>query len=239
MFSSVCFTSQLAHLYFYEGSCTYVFVHFASNWSKTTCFTRSHFFAWARERKIIQKVLFLRRIVQVSVRHLRVLRCVLTLPARKPLFLRGILHVRYVLNVYRLLENNVFYEVFIFRLWRANSTSFKMLCFYEGSCISVCDTYVFYSDYFKHMVANVYFYKGSHPKIASNCWKHYVFYRVSLFGSMLPKRVHENVVFYSVSRKSFFLLHVDFALQKSICSKTTCFKRFSFFSARLGHGWTL
>ena len=124
------------------------------------CFTRSQFLAPARKLKIVQNMLFLPGIVHVSMRNLRVLRCVIILPARKPLFSQWILHVRSVKIAYRLLKNNVFYEVFIFRLWRANSKSFKMSCFYQGSCISVCETYVFYNDYFKHMVANMYFYEG-------------------------------------------------------------------------------
>ena len=160
MFSNVFFTAQLANLYFYEGSCTYVLLNFASNSSKTLCFTRSQFLAPARKLKIVQNMLFLRGIVHVSMRNLRVLRCAIILPARKPIFLRWILHVRSVKIAYRLLKNNVFYEVFIFRLWRANSKSFKMYSFYVGSSISVCETYVFYNDYFKHMVANMYFYEG-------------------------------------------------------------------------------
>ena len=78
------------------------------------CFTRSQFFASARKLKIIQNMLFLRGIMQVSVRNLHVLRCVLTRHARKPLFLRGIVHVRYVKIVYRLSKNMVVYEVSIF-----------------------------------------------------------------------------------------------------------------------------
>ena len=165
MFSSVFLTSQLANTYFHEGSCTYIFMNFASNCSKPSCFTRSPFFASARERKIIQKALFLRRIVQVSVRNLRVLRCVIALPARKDVYLRVIVHARSVQIVYRLLNKHVFYEVLLFRLWRANSKSNKKRCFYEGSCISLCETHVFYSADLNHMVAKVYFHEGSHAHV--------------------------------------------------------------------------
>ena len=124
------------------------------------CFTRSQFFASARKRKIIQNMMFLRGIMQVSVRNLRVLRCVLTRHARKPLFLRGIVHVRYVEIAYKLFKNSVFYEVWIFRLWRANRKSFKNWCFYDGSCISFCEHHVFYDVFLTYTHANLHFFKG-------------------------------------------------------------------------------
>ena len=85
-FSNGFLTSQLANTYFYNRSCTYVLLKFASNYLKAMHFSM-FFFASARKRKIVQKMLFLGWIVHVSMRNLCVLRGVPKRHARKPLFL--------------------------------------------------------------------------------------------------------------------------------------------------------
>ena len=54
------------------------------------------FSALAQKVEIVQKVLCLPWIMHITVRNLHVLRCVFKVHARKPLFSRGIVHIRFL-----------------------------------------------------------------------------------------------------------------------------------------------
>ena len=77
--------------------------------------------------------------------------------ARTHVFLPGIVHLDFDEFCIELFKTIVFYEVSFFRV--GARTQNHTLCFYDGSCRSVCGTYVFYDVFLHYLLANIYIYE--------------------------------------------------------------------------------